>query len=131
MADNIFAGMTPKGYVPPASREELERLSIKLLWELCKQRGITSLSQGPVPKQVNALLSHPDGPPPLSALPIKSSKGSKGGATSGKAIGKAGASEPQALEQRLDRLALLIAPQMGVSPDAITQLAVPPALPPT
>ena len=91
-----------------------------------------------MPKQVNALLSHPDGPPPPSALPIKASKGSKGGATSGKAIakaiGKAGASEPQALEQRLDRLerlALLIAQQMGVSPGAITQLAVPPALPPT
>ena len=105
------------------------------LWELCKQRGITSLSKGLVPKQVNALLSHPDGAPPPSALPIK---GSKGGATSGKAIGKAigkaGASEPQALEQRLDRLerlALLIAEQMGVSPGAITQLAVPPALPPT
>jgi predicted transcriptional regulator len=32
---------------------------------------------------------------------------------------------------RLERLALLIAEQMGVSPGAITQLAVPPALPPT
>ena len=32
---------------------------------------------------------------------------------------------------RLERLALLIAQQMGVSPGAITQLAVPPALPPT
>jgi predicted transcriptional regulator len=32
---------------------------------------------------------------------------------------------------RLERLALLIAQQMGVSPGAITQLAVPPGLPPT
>ena len=32
---------------------------------------------------------------------------------------------------RLERLALLIAQQMGVSPGAITQLAVPSALPPT
>jgi hypothetical protein len=68
--------------VPPASREELERLSIKVLWGLCKQRGITSLSKGPVPQQVNALLSHPDGPLPPSALPIKASKGSKTSKTS-------------------------------------------------
>ena len=62
-----------------ASREELERLSIKVLWELCKQRGITGLSKGPVPKQVDALLSHPDGPPLRSTLPIQATKGSKGG----------------------------------------------------
>ena len=63
--------------MPPASREELERLSIKVLWGLCKQRGITSPTKGPVPQQVNALLSHPDGPLPPSALPIKAGKGSK------------------------------------------------------
>ena len=51
----------------PASREELERLSIKVLWELCKGRGIKGLSKGPAAKQVDALLSHPDGPPPRSA----------------------------------------------------------------
>jgi hypothetical protein len=118
----------------PASREELERLSIKVLWELCKQRGITGLSKGPVPKQVDALLSHPDGPPLRSALPLKASKGSRGGATGGKAIATAGAAELQVLEQRFDRLeqlVLLIAQQVGVPPEAITQLATPPALPPT
>jgi hypothetical protein len=114
---------------PPASREELECLSIKVLWELCKQRGITGLSKGPVPKQVDALLSHPDGPPLRSALPVKATKGNKGAAT-----GKAGAAELQALEQRLDRLeqlVLLIAQQVGVPPAAIAQLATPASLPPT
>jgi hypothetical protein len=114
---------------PPASREELERLSIKVLWELCKQRGITGLSKGPVPKQVDALLSHPDGPPLRSALPVKATKGNKGAAT-----GKAGAAELQALEQRLDRLeqlVLLIAQQVGVPPAAIARSARPASLPPT
>ena len=118
----------------PASREELERLSIKVLWELCKQRGITGLSKGPVPKQVDALLSHPDGPPLRSALPAKATKGNKGGTTGGRVTAKAGGAELQALEQRLvrlEQLVLLIAQQVGVSPEAITQLAAPPALPPT
>ena len=117
----------------PASREELERLSIKVLWELCKQRGITGLSKGPVPKQVAALLSHPDGPPLRSTLPIKATKGSKGGAPGGKGTAKAGPTELQALEQRLDRmeqLVLLIAQQVGVAPEAIERL-LPPAAPPT
>jgi len=94
------------------------------------RRGATKgLSKGPVPKQVEALLSHPDGPPLRSALPVKATKGSKGGATSGKAMAKAGATELQALEQRLDRLeqlVLLIAEQVGVSPEAIERL-LPPA----
>ena len=110
-----------------ASREELERLSIKVLWELCKQRGITGLSKGPVPKQVDALLSHPDGPPLRSALPSKATKG-------GKSAPKAGTAELHSLEQRLDRLeqlVLLIAQQVGVPPEAIAQLTTPAALPPT
>ena len=116
-----------------ASREELERLSIKVLWELCKQRGITGLSKGPVPKQVDALLSHPDGPPLRSALPSKATKGSKSPAGAGKTAPKTGTAELQALEQRLDRLeqlVLLIAQQVGVAPEAITRL-LPPAAPPT
>ena len=116
-----------------ASREELERLSIKVLWELCKQRGITGLSKGPVPKQVDALLSHPDGPPLSSALPSKATKGSKSPAGAGKTAPKTGTAELQALEQRLDRLeqlVLLIAQQVGVAPEAITRL-LPPAAPPT
>jgi hypothetical protein len=119
---------------PPASREELERLSIKVLWELCKQRGITGLSKGPVPKQVDALLSHPDGPPLRSALPVKATKGNKGGARGSGASGKDGAADLQALEQRLDRLEqlmLLIAQQVGVPPAAIARLATPASLPPT
>jgi hypothetical protein len=116
-----------------ASREELERLSIKVLWELCKQRGITGLSKGPVPKQVDALLSHPDGPPLRSALPSKATKGSKSLAGAGKTAPKTGTAELQALEQRLDRLeqlVLLIAQQVGVAPEAITRL-LPPAASPT
>ena len=72
----------------PASREELERLSVNVLWELCKQRGIKGLSKGPVPKQVDALLSHPDGPPLRSTLPIKATKG---GAPGGKGAAKGAA----------------------------------------
>jgi hypothetical protein len=106
----------------PANRDELERLSIKVLWELCKQRGITGLSKGPAAKQVDALLSHPDGPPLRSALP---SKATKGGATGGRATAKAGAVELQALEKRLDRLErvlVLIAHHVGVPHEAIEQL---------
>ncbi len=112
-----------------ASREELERLSMAALWSLCKARGIKGLSKGPVPKKVEALLSHPEGPTLRSALPLKATKGSKGGATGGKAMAKAGATELQALEQRLvrvEQLVLLIAQQVGVSPEAIERL-----LPPT
>jgi hypothetical protein len=110
----------------PANRDELERLSIKVLWELCKQRGITGLSKGPAAKQVDALLSHPNGPPPRSALPSKASKG-------GKTAPKAGTAELHSLEQRLDRLeqlVLLIAKQVGVPQDAIERL-LSPAAPPT
>jgi hypothetical protein len=117
----------------PASREELERLSVATLWSFCKGRGIKGLSSGPKPKQIDALLSHPDGPPPRSALPVRASKGSKGGTTGGRVMAKAGATGLQALEQRLDRLeqlVLLIAQQVGVPPEAIARL-LPPAAPPT
>ena len=119
---------------PPASREELERLSLKVLWGFCQERGIKGLSSGPKAKQIDALLSHPDGPPLRSALPVKATKGNKGGATGGKTRAKTGAAELQALEQRLDRLeqlVLLIAQQVGVPPAAIAQLATPASLPPT
>jgi hypothetical protein len=116
---------------PPASREELERLSVATLWSLCKVRGIKGLSSGPKPKQIDALLSHPDGPPLRSALPVKATKG---GATGSRVTAKAGGAELQALEQRLDRLeqlVLLIAQLVGVPPAAIAQLAPPASLPPT
>jgi hypothetical protein len=111
----------------PASREELERLSVAALWSLCKARGIKGLSKGPAAKQVDALLSHPDGPPLRSALPTKATKGSK-------IAPKAGTAELHSLEQRLDRLeqlVLFIAHQVGVPPEAIAQLTTPAALPPT
>lgn len=100
-----------------ASQADLEPLSVKALWGLCKERGIKGLSNGPKPRQIEALLNHPDGPPPRSALPIKASKGAK-------ATGKAGGADLQHLEQRLDRLellVLLIAQQVGVPPEAIAQ----------
>ena len=115
----------------PASREELEGLSVAALWSLCKARGIKGLSKGPVPKQVDALLSHPDGPPLRSSLPVKATKA---GATGGRVTAKAGGAELQALAQRLDRLeqlVLLIAQQVGVPPAAIAPLATPASLPPT
>ncbi|MFN7895258.1 MAG: hypothetical protein ACK5Q6_03730 [Cyanobacteriota bacterium] len=116
---------------PPASRAELERLSVATLWSLCKGRGIKGLSSGPKPKQIDALLSHPDGPPLRSSLPVKATKA---GATGGRVTAKAGGAELQALAQRLDRLeqlVLLIAQQVGVPPAAIAQLATPASLPPT
>lgn len=100
-----------------ASRADLEPLSVKVLWGLCKERGIKGLSSGPKTQQIEALLTHPDGPPPRSALPIKASKAAK-------ATGKAGGDDLQHLEQRLDRLellVLLIAQQVGVPPEAIAQ----------
>ncbi len=118
----------------PASREELQRLSVAALWSLCKARGIKGLSKGPAAKQVDALLSHPDGPPLRSALPSKATKGSKSPIGAGKTASKAGTAELQALEQRLERLeqlVLLIAQQVGVPPEAIAQLVAPAVLPPT
>ena len=115
----------------PASREELEELSVAALWSLCKARGIKGLSRGPVPKQVEALLSHPDGPPRRSTLPLKGTKGSqrtKNAAVGGKAATKTSAPDLQPLEQRLDRLehlVLLIAQQVGVSPKAIEGILAP------
>ena len=118
----------------PASREELEGLSVAALWSLCKAHGLKGLSKGPVPKQVEALLSHPAGPPLRSALPLTATKGSKRTAGTGKTAPKAGTAELEALQQRLDRLeqlVVLIAQQVGVPPAAIAQLMAPAALPPT
>ena len=112
----------------PASREELAGLSIAALWTLCKARGIKGLSKGPVEKQVEALLSHPAGPPLRSALPVKAAKGGKASsklAAGGSSDGKASGPELQQLEQRLDRLeqlVALIAQQVGVPPEAIERL---------
>ena len=118
----------------PASREELERLSVAALWSLCKAHGIKGLSKGPAAQQVEALLTHPDGPPLRSALPSKATKGSRSTAGVGKTAPKAGTAELQALEQRLvrlEQLVLLIAQQVGVPPEPIAQLVAPAALPPT
>lgn len=118
----------------PASREELKGQSKDLLLRFCKQRAIPRLSSKTKDQLIELLLSHPDGPPLRSALPVKATKGGKSGAGAGKTTPKAGAAELQALEQRLDRLerlVVLIAQQVGVPPAAITQLATPAALPPT
>jgi hypothetical protein len=99
-----------------------------------QQGGIKGLSKGPAAKQVDALLSHPDGPPLRSALPSKATKASKSTAGAGNTAPKAGTAELQALEQRLDRLeqlVLLIAQRVGVPPAAIAQRTTPAALPPT
>jgi len=79
------------------------------------------------------LLADPNGPPPLSLLPPPKPKPPSGGKDTGSTGGKAGTAELHALEQRLvrlEQLVLLIAQQMGVSPDAIERLP-PAALPPT
>ena len=106
-------------------------MSVPALWSLCKGKGLKGLSNGPKPKQIDALLNHPAGPPLRSALPVKATKGTKNTAGSGKAAPQANTSDLQALERRLDRLeqlVLLIAQQVGVSPEAIERL-LPPASP--
>ena len=118
----------------PASREELKDQSKDLLLRFCKQRAIPRLSSKTKDQLIELLLSHPDGPPLRSVLPIKTTKGSKSGAGARKPGTKAAAAELQALEQRLDRLerlVVLIAQQVGVPPEAIAQLLTTPALPPT
>jgi len=116
-----------------ASQTDLEQLSIKVLWALCKERGIKGLSNGPKPQQIEALLSHPDGPPLRTALPLKSGKAGRATGTLA-ASGKAGGAALAQVEQRLDRLeqlVLLIAQQVGVPPAAIARSARPASLPPT
>lgn len=119
----------------PASREELKDQSKDLLLRFCKQRAIPRLSSKTKDQLIELLLSHPDGPPLRSALPVKATKGSKSSVGARKpGTMAAAAAELQALEQRLDRLerlVVLIAQQVGVPPAAITQLAIPTALPPT
>lgn len=115
-----------------ASREDLEGLSIKALWELCKARGIKGLSSGPKPRQVNALLTHPDGPPLRRSLPGKPLKG-KAAAGSLTAPARGQQADLEALERRLSRLeqlVVLIAQQVGVAQPAIDQLVPPAAEPP-
>jgi hypothetical protein len=82
---------------------------------------------------VGLLLADPNGPPPLSLLPPPKTKTTSGGKVTGATGGKTGNAELQAMEQRLvrlEQLVLLIAQQVGVSPDAIERL-LPPAAPPT
>lgn len=116
---------------PTATAADLKGLKNDALQDLCARRGIKVAARAKKDVMVGLLLADPNGPPPLSLLPSP-----KATTPSGKKPpdGKAGASELQSLEQRLDRLeqlVLLIAQQVGVSPEAITQLAAPPALPPT
>ncbi len=121
----------------PASREELKAETRAVLLSICKQRALTGFSGKNKDQLVDALLSHPDGPPLRSALPVKAAKGGKASgklAASGRTGGKAGGGELQHLEQRLDRLEqlmVLIAHQVGIPPQAIAQLLGGSTLPPT
>jgi hypothetical protein len=117
----------------PASREELKAQAKDLLLGLCKQRDLPRLSGKTKVQLVDLLFNHPDGPPLRSALPVKATKRAKDAAGGGRPTPKAGPAQLQAVEQRLDRLeqlVRLIAQKVGVSPEAIAQLASPPALPP-
>ena len=118
---------------PPATEAQLLALKNDALQELCAQRGIKVPNRPRKDLMVGLLLADPNGPPPLSLLPPPKTKASSGEKGPG-GTGKAGGAELQALEQRLvrlEQLVLLIAQQVGVSPEAMTQLAAPPALPPT
>jgi hypothetical protein len=115
----------------PATEAQLLALKNDVLQELCAQRGIKVPKRPRKDLMVGLLLADPNGPPPLSLLPPPKTKTTAGGKAAGS---KAGDAELHALEQRLvrlEQLVLLIAQQVGVSPEAITQLAAPPALPPT
>ncbi|SBO43101.1 hypothetical protein [Cyanobium sp. NIES-981] len=137
LGDNSSSSSPPAALLEgdsPASREELKDQSKDLLLRFCKQRAIPRLSSKNKDQLIELLLSHPDGPPLRSALPVKATKGSKSSVGARKPGTMAAAAELQALEQRLDRLErlmVLIAQQVGVPPAAITQLATPTALPPT
>jgi len=129
-AEEPRALIQPKGGAP-ATEDQLLALKNDALQELCAQRGIKVAKRPKKDLMVGLLLADPNGPPPLSLLPRPKTKPTSSGMGTG---GKAGATELQALEQRLARLeqlVLLIAQQVGVSPEAITQLAAPPALPRT
>ena len=118
----------------PATEAHLLALKNDALQELCAQRGIKVPKRPRKDLMVGLLLADPNGPPPLSLLPPPKTKAPSAGKGTGATGGKAGTAELQALEQRLvrlEQLVLLIAQQVGVSPEAITQLAAPPALPPT
>ncbi len=115
----------------PATEAQLLALKNDALQELCAQRGIKVPKRPRKDLMVGLLLADPNGPPPISLLPLPKTKPTAGGKGTG---GKAGGAELQALEQRLirlEQLVLLIAQQVGVPQEAITQLAAPPALPPT
>ena len=115
----------------PATEAQLLALKNDALQELCAQRGIKVPKRPRKDLMVGLLLADPNGPPPLSLLPLPKTNPTSSGKGTG---GKAGGAELQALEQRLvrlEQLVLLIAQQVGVSPEAITQQAAPPALPPT
>ena len=123
----------PEGGVP-ATEAQLLALKGDVLQELCAQRGIKVAKRARKDVMVGLLLADPNGPPPLSLLPPPKTKTPSGGKGMGATGDKAGTAELQALEHRLvrlEQLVLLIAQQVGVSPETITQLAAPPALPPT
>ena len=123
----------PEGGVP-ATEAQLLALKGDVLQELCAQRGIKVAKRARKDVMGGLLLADPTGPPPLSLLPPPKTKTPSGGKGMGATGDKAGTAELQALEHRLvrlEQLVLLIAQQVGVSPETITQLAAPPALPPT
>jgi len=114
----------------PATEAQLLALKNDALQELCAQRGIKVAKRPRKDVMVGLLLADPNGPPPLSLLPLPKTKPTSGGKGTG---GKAGGAELQALEQRLvrlEQLVLLIAQQVGVPPEAIERL-LPPAAPRT
>lgn len=82
---------------------------------------------------MEALLNHPAGPPLRSALPLKVSKAGKASGSLASS-GKTGGAALEHLEQRLDRLeqlVLLVAHQVGVPPQAMTQLLAATSSPPS
>ena len=114
----------------PATEAQLLALKGEVLQELCAQRGIKVARRARKDVMVGLLLADPNGPPPLSLLPLPKTKPTSSGKGTG---GKAGGAELQALEQRLDRLeqlVLLIAHHVGVPQEAIERL-LPPAVPET
>jgi hypothetical protein len=114
----------------PATEAQLLALKNDALQELCAQRGIKVAKRPRKDVMVGLLLADPNGPPPLSLLPLPKTKPTSAGKGTG---GKAGGAELQALEQRLvrlEQLVLLIAQQVGVPPAALERL-LPPAAPRT
>jgi hypothetical protein len=83
---------------PTATAADLKGLKNDALQDLCAKRGIKVAKRARKDVMVDLLLADPNGPPPLSLLPLPKTKPTSGGNGTGTKGGKARPTELQALE---------------------------------